>query len=75
MEQFRTGGGLQLLVKLWFNLGKDVFIVLPHNYSPHFTTSYIAYVNNKSLYIDCVLLDYTREGFPVLEFIYLGGVP
>jgi hypothetical protein len=28
----------------------------------------------KSLNIGLILLDYTREGFPVLEFIYAGGV-
>jgi hypothetical protein len=73
MEQFLMGGGLQILVKLRFNSVKDVFVVLPHNYSPCFTTSQIAGINNKTLYIDCILLDYTRECFPVLEFIFAGG--
>jgi hypothetical protein len=73
MEQFLTGGGLQILAKLQFNSLEDVFVILPHNYSLHFTTSQIVNINNKTLYIDCVLMDYTCEGFPVLEFIYTGG--
>jgi hypothetical protein len=71
MEQFLMGGGLQILAKLRFNSVEDVFVILPYNYSPHFTTSQIVNINNKTLYNDNVLPD-IHEGFPVLAFIYAG---
>jgi hypothetical protein len=46
----------------------------PPNYSPHFTSFQINLINNKSLYIDLVLLDYTWEGFLAIEFIFAEGI-
>jgi len=73
MEKFRTFDGLQLLVKLWFDSVKDVFVILPPDFSPNFTISQRAKVNNKSIYIDFILLGFTRDDFPILQFIYAGG--
>jgi len=72
MEKFRTVDGLELLVKLWFDSVKDLFVILPPDFSHNFTTSQMTLINNKSMYIDLILLDF-RDGFPIPQFIYAGG--
>jgi hypothetical protein len=74
LEKIMTPKGLQLLVKLRVNSWKDVFFILPPIYSSHFTLSQIIMINNNTMYIDLVLLDYTREGFFLMEFIFAGGI-
>jgi hypothetical protein len=74
LRRIPAADGVRLQVKLQFSSAKDDFFTLPPNYTRHITAAQISLINNESLFIDLVLVDYTREGFPYLEFIYAGGV-
>jgi len=56
IEKFRTVDGQQTLIKLWFNLRRDTFVILPEDFSLAFTSSQMARINNKTLYIKLILL-------------------
>jgi len=72
LEKFRTTDGLQLLVKLWLYSRKDVFVILPTEFSPSFTSSQMARINNKKLYVNLISLGQTGFGAPILQYQYAG---
>jgi len=73
IEKFRTVDGQQTLIKLWFHSRRDAFVILPEDYSLTFTSSQMARINNKSLYINLILLGFTHLGRPILQFQCAGG--
>jgi len=74
IEKFRTVDGQQTLIKLWFDSRRDAFVILPEDFSLQFTSSQMARINCKTLYIKLILLGFSNSGKPILQFQYAGGV-
>jgi len=74
IQKFRTVDGQQTLIKFWFNSRRCALANLPEDFSLAFTSSQMARINNKTMYMKLILLGFTHFGKPILQFQYAGGV-
>jgi len=72
MEWFRVADGFYTLVRLWdeINLGsgRDVFVILPEEFTESFSSIEIISINQQSSFCKLILIGFSNLGKPFFHF-------